>query len=74
MPSVLARYIITLLNAVFFVVEEPQIIIEEKDEPDSVVNLSQSPDLACEHLAQIDFPLSDTDPAASRNAHSAVVE
>ena len=61
-------------DTVLFVVEEAQIIVEERDDPNTVFDFPQSEDLACKDLAEIDFSFPDTDSAASCDAHGAVME
>jgi len=61
-------------DAILLTVEETQIIIEKRDQPNLVVDFAQAKDLACKDLAAIDLALSDTDAPAPSDADGAIME
>ena len=48
--------------------------MQEADQPDLVLDFSDSHELPGEDGAQVDFPFADTDPAAAGHANGAIMK
>ena len=51
-----------------------RIACQSMNKPDLVVDLSYAQDLACEDLTEVDFALSNADPAAPSDPYGSIME